>query len=186
VLLGGPVGVRFDSIVTVDYTVEGATTTAGIDFTGDLDPLSGSLTFAPSEVVKLVTVAITEDTLAEGVERFTLQLSNAVNANIVDGQAVAVIGASDGHTATAPAISVANKAVGEGDLDMVFRPAHLARRSYRSATPPRTWHPPTTATTVTPRREPCSSLPARRPRPCASSSKPAPPTTLPARWKPSA
>ena len=49
------------------------------------------------------------------MERFTLNLSNAVNASIVDGQGVALIGASDRPTSAAPSLSVADRIVGEGD-----------------------------------------------------------------------
>ena len=80
VLLGGPNGVASDSEVTVNYAVAGGSATAGSDFNGNFDPLSGQLVFGPGEVVKTVTVAITDDAVAEPVERFTLKLSNAVNA----------------------------------------------------------------------------------------------------------
>ena len=114
VLLGGPKGVASDSEVTVNYAVTGGSATAGSDFNGNFDPLSGQLVFAPGEVVKTVTVAIIDDAVAEPGERFTLKLSNAVNASIADGQGAALIGASDGPTSAAPSLSVADRIVGEG------------------------------------------------------------------------
>ena len=85
------------------------------DFNGNADALTGTLSFAPGEVAKTVTVALNDDTTAEGAERFYLNLSNATNATIADGHGSATIGRSDGPTSAAPTLSVADKVVGEGD-----------------------------------------------------------------------
>ncbi len=121
VLLGGVGGVANASDVTVNYAVAGGNATSGSDYNGTADPLSGKLTFAAGEVVKTVTVAIADDATAEGAERFYLNLNNAVNARIIDGQGVATIGKSDGPVSTAPTLSVADMVVGEGDgyIDVV-------------------------------------------------------------------
>ena len=115
VLLGGPTGVASDSEVTVDYAVAGGSATAGSDYGTRLDALSGRLSFAPGEVVKSVTVAITDDAKAENPERINFSLSNAINATVVDGNGVAVIGRSDTATSAAPSISVGDKIVSESD-----------------------------------------------------------------------
>jgi Ca2+-binding RTX toxin-like protein len=105
----------------VNYAVAGGSATAGSDYGNRLDALSGTLSFAPGEVVKTVTVAITDDTRVESLERINFSLNNSVNAAIVDGNGVAVIGGSDAATSTAPRISVSDRIVSESDgyVDMV-------------------------------------------------------------------
>ena len=82
--------------VTVDYaTADGTATAAGLDYT----TASGPLTFAPGETSKTVTVDVLGDTLPEANETFTLNLSNAAGAPILDGQGVGTIVDNDspGH-----------------------------------------------------------------------------------------
>lgn len=77
-----------DLPVTVNYATVADTATAGVDFT----PATGSLTFAPGETEKLVTVQVVGDTLPEINETFFLQLSNASGAALTDeGQGTATI-----------------------------------------------------------------------------------------------
>ena len=123
VLLGGPTGQQSNDFVTVDYAVAGGTARAGSDFVAGDTPLAGRLVFAPGETVKKVSVDLQDDTLAEGVERLVLDLSNAQNATILDGRAVATIGASDQRRAGSPVLSVEDRVVGEGDgyVDLVVR-----------------------------------------------------------------
>ena len=73
--------------VTVDYATSDGSATAGQDYTA----ASGTLTFAAGETAKTVSVAVLDDTAVEGVETFTLSLSNATGARIVDGRAVGTI-----------------------------------------------------------------------------------------------
>ena len=77
--------------VTVDYATADGTATAGEDYTAT----SGTLTFAPGETVKTVSVPILDDVIDEGRETFTLTLSNADGARIVDGEATGTIKNSD-------------------------------------------------------------------------------------------
>ena len=69
--------------VSVDYATADGSALAGADYTAR----SGTLTFAPGERSKTIQVAILDDTHDEGVEIFTLALSNASGVVIVDGQA---------------------------------------------------------------------------------------------------
>lgn len=62
--------------VTVNYASADATATGGQDYT----PVSGTLTFAPGETFKVISVPLLNDELAEAVETFSLTLSDAVNA----------------------------------------------------------------------------------------------------------
>jgi glucose/arabinose dehydrogenase len=62
-----------DGTVTVDYrTVEGSAT-AGTDYTAIG---AGTVTFAPGETSKTVTIAIADDTIAEGNETFGFAIDN--------------------------------------------------------------------------------------------------------------
>ena len=117
VLLGGPEGQASTNVITVDYATANDGAVAGSDYT----PASGTLTFAPGETVKTVVVDITDDVTAEGIERFALNLDNAGNATIVDGQGIAVIAANDAAAVAVPRLSVADMVVGESDgyLDVV-------------------------------------------------------------------
>jgi hypothetical protein len=72
-----------DIPVTVDFATTDGSATAGTDY----QTISGTLTFAPGEVNKTVTVTINGDRLAEPTEDLTLNLSNATNAAINTGQA---------------------------------------------------------------------------------------------------
>jgi YVTN family beta-propeller protein len=62
-------------------------TTAG----GDYVPTSGTLTFLPGSTSQTVAVAVNGDTDVEPDETFFVNLSGAVNAEILDGQAVGTI-----------------------------------------------------------------------------------------------
>ncbi|MGE3329174.1 MAG: Calx-beta domain-containing protein, partial [Acidimicrobiia bacterium] len=107
--------------VTVDYATASGSATSGADFTAT----SGSLTFAPGETSKTVTVAITNDGTYEGLETFTVDLSNAANASFLDASGSGSItddgtgpGGSDDDR---PSLSIANIAVTEGtDTHAVF------------------------------------------------------------------
>src|SRR5262249_14435072 len=58
--------------VTVDYFFTDGTATNGVDYIG----ASGTLTFAPGDLVEFLPVVIVNDTLIEPDETFTIALSN--------------------------------------------------------------------------------------------------------------
>ena len=62
--------------VSVDYATADGTAVAGADYTA----ASGTLTFAPGETAKTVAVAILDDAIDEGKEKFHLRLSNPQGA----------------------------------------------------------------------------------------------------------
>ncbi|MCG8426016.1 MAG: ASPIC/UnbV domain-containing protein, partial [Chromatiales bacterium] len=66
--------------VRVDYSTIDATATAPDDYTA----VSGTLILAPGETSGQVQVPIIDDALSEGMETFTLQLSNPVGAIIAN------------------------------------------------------------------------------------------------------
>src|SRR6516165_8063676 len=96
--------------VTVNYAT--VARTAG---TADYTPVSGTLAFAPGETAKTVSVPITNDTLAEGDERFDLVLSSPVGATLPNPRGTATIAANDQTAVATPVISTGNVIVGESD-----------------------------------------------------------------------
>lgn len=69
--------------VTVDYA------TAAVS--ADYQSAAGTLTFAPGETTKFITVFVEADTLAESTETFVMNLSNAINALFADAQGFGTI-----------------------------------------------------------------------------------------------
>ncbi|MGD9720938.1 MAG: Calx-beta domain-containing protein [Pirellulales bacterium] len=83
-----------DTQVTVAFaTSNGTATTAG----GDYAATSGTLTFAPNETQKIVTVAVSGDTTQEANETFFVNLSNASGATIFSAQGTGTILNDDGQ-----------------------------------------------------------------------------------------
>ncbi len=69
-------------VVTVSYqTANGSAVKPG-DYIGK----AGTLTFAPGETTKTITVTVAGDAVHENDETFTVDLSNPVNATLLDGQ----------------------------------------------------------------------------------------------------
>ena len=66
--------------VTVDFTTVTGTATGA-----DLTPQNGTLTFATGDTTETITVPLTNDTLDEDAETFTVTLSNPVNTLISSG-----------------------------------------------------------------------------------------------------
>jgi hypothetical protein len=95
------------STATVDYTTADGTATAP----GDYTTTSGTLSFAPGETSKTITVPVAGDTIDEPDETFAVDLSNAVNASIADGEGAGTIADDD----TAPSLSIDDATGNEGD-----------------------------------------------------------------------
>ena len=81
--------------VTVDYATSDGTATSTMDYTST----SGTLTFAAGETSKTVSVPITDDTVSDDGETFTLTLSNASGAEIKDSEATGTIRNSEANSA---------------------------------------------------------------------------------------
>jgi Zn-dependent metalloprotease len=79
--------------ITVDFaTADGLATTANNDYTA----VTGTLTFAPGQTSRAVTVSVIGDTTLEPPENFFVNLSNATGSTINDGQASVTIINDDG------------------------------------------------------------------------------------------
>ncbi|WP_290870542.1 Calx-beta domain-containing protein, partial [Aquabacterium sp.] len=66
------------SAVTVKYATQSGSATEGSDF----DASSGTVTFAPGETSKTITVAITNDDVYEGSETYAVKLSDVVGGKL--------------------------------------------------------------------------------------------------------
>jgi len=101
--------------VTVQYATSNGTATAGSDFTA----ATGTLTFAPGETSKTITVNITGDTTSEPDETFSILLSNPTNATIADATGAGTILNDDGSTPPppppVPTLSIVDSTVNEGN-----------------------------------------------------------------------
>jgi hypothetical protein len=78
----------FPQTVTVQYSTVDGMASAGSDFIAVLDH---TLTFAPGETAKTITITMLADTKVELDEAFVINLSNATNATFADNQGVGTI-----------------------------------------------------------------------------------------------
>ncbi|MDJ0843957.1 MAG: Calx-beta domain-containing protein, partial [Crocosphaera sp.] len=92
--------------VTVDYATSDDTATENIDYL----PTSGTLTFAPNETLKTITVEVIGDSNIEENEQFYLNLSNAVNGILAETQTFGIIRNDD-----FPNISISDVGIIEGN-----------------------------------------------------------------------
>lgn len=100
--------------ITVDFTTSDGTALAGSDY----QAASGTVTFAPGETTKTITVVVNADATTERDEDFQLKLTNATNAFIGRGQATGTIVNDDQST-----LSIGDVTLDEGDggtTDFVF------------------------------------------------------------------
>ena len=127
-----------DDPVTVAYTTEDATATAGEDYTA----ASGTLTFAKGETTKTVSVTLLNDTVKESAETFRLVLSSpGANAELGDERGTALILDDD----SLPTLSVADAPARTEGATATFT-VTLSRASARAATVAyATQHDPTAA-----------------------------------------
>jgi Calx-beta domain/Bacterial Ig domain/Bacterial Ig-like domain/RTX calcium-binding nonapeptide repeat (4 copies) len=112
-----------DKPSTDAVTLSWATADGTAVSTQDYGARSGTVGFAPGETVRTVSVPITDDTVAEGDEIFSLVLSAPVGATLGQASAVARIVANDGTAVSTPVISVEHTVANEstGYVDVVFR-----------------------------------------------------------------
>ncbi len=97
--------------VTVDY----ATANGSAISPGDYAANSGTLTFAPGETTKTVTVLVNGDLSHEGDETFFVNLTNAPDATLADPQGIGTIIDDDSQ----PTLSINDVTVTEGNSGSV-------------------------------------------------------------------
>lgn len=76
-----------DAPVTVDFGTADRTAKAGEDYAAQ----SGTLTFAPGETTKTISIVVKGDKKKESDEHFVINLSAAVGAFLMDAQGLGVI-----------------------------------------------------------------------------------------------
>jgi fibro-slime domain-containing protein/uncharacterized repeat protein (TIGR01451 family) len=92
--------------VRVDFATADGTAVTGADYTS----VTGTLTFAPGETVRTISVPVLDDLLDESDETLTIALSNEAGGNLISGSATVTIEDND----AAPAFAVADTQVAEG------------------------------------------------------------------------
>jgi hypothetical protein len=73
--------------VTVNFATANGTAKAGQDYNAQ----SGSLTFAPGQTTKTISIVVTGDRNREANETFFVNLSNVAGAQLMDGQGLGTI-----------------------------------------------------------------------------------------------
>jgi hypothetical protein len=114
--------------ITVDYATAGGTAVSGDDF----NAISGTVTFESGQSTRFITVTVNGDTDDEPDETFTVNLSNAQVADLVDSQATGTIVDDDGL----PSLAITDQTVSEGysgSVDAVFE-VTLSPASVQSVT----------------------------------------------------
>ncbi|WP_431303745.1 Calx-beta domain-containing protein [Sediminicoccus sp. BL-A-41-H5] len=84
--------------VTVQYATADGSALSGLDY----QAASGSLTFAPGEISKILSIAVLGDTLREGQESFGVNLTAPGSLRLVDGAAIGMIRDNDAPASTLP------------------------------------------------------------------------------------
>lgn len=95
---------------TVNYATVAGTATAATDFTSAM----GTLTFAPGDIAKAITVSVVGDTAIEGTETFTLALSAPSGATVAKGVGLGTI-LEDDSVGGVPTVAISDATVTEGN-----------------------------------------------------------------------
>ena len=114
--------------VTADY----ATTDGSATQPGDYEAQTGTLTFAPNETSKTISVPVKGDTADEADEAFQVKLSNLANANLADASGSATIFDDDDAPTTPTSPGDAPAATGTPQLaigDLILAEGNAGTRS---------------------------------------------------------
>ncbi len=117
------------SPVTVHFTTENGTATAGSDYVRK----TGNLTFAAGQTTRTITVAAIGDSVAEPNETFNIVLSNASGATIADATGVGTIVNDD--STTLPSLRIGDASFAEGSAAAPGHGTFTVTLSAASATP---------------------------------------------------
>ena len=93
---------------SVQWSTQPFTATSPADYA----TASGTLTFAPGETTKTVTVQVNNDALQENTESFSVSFSSPVSATVIDPSVTVTVVDNDASTVT-----VESAVFGEGDTD---------------------------------------------------------------------
>ncbi|HRI21375.1 MAG TPA: Calx-beta domain-containing protein, partial [Panacibacter sp.] len=109
---------KSNQAITVNYTTQDVTATAGVDYTAQ----SGTLTFSPGEKKKIIAIVIEGDRTVETDESFKVVLSNATNATIYYATGTGTI-LNDDAAAITPAINQPENIVRYSNVKISPNPA---------------------------------------------------------------
>ncbi len=98
--------------ISASYSTSDGTASAGADYEAN----SGTLTFAPGQTHRAISVSILDDNLEEPDETFVLRLAGPVNASLGAGESVVTILDDD----AVPVISIDDVSAGESEVGAVF------------------------------------------------------------------
>jgi uncharacterized repeat protein (TIGR01451 family) len=99
--------------VTIDWSTANATAMAGLDYVAG----TGTVTFAPGETSKVISVPVLDDTLDEANEAFNVNLTNPINAGVQRNRGIGTIGDND----EPPTVSIEDVTVVEGRTSRTIR-----------------------------------------------------------------
>jgi len=103
---GAPLGGN----VSVSYTVSDGSATAGLDYTSNA---SGIVTFVGAQTMQTVTIALRNDTLAEGPETFSFTLGSATAGARLGSPSTAVVTINDQDKGGVVTLGKSSYTVGE-------------------------------------------------------------------------
>ena len=104
--------------VSVDYATADGTGTGAADCSAaatDYQSKSGTVTFAPGETSKPITISVCGDTRNEANDTFTVNLSNPTNGSVSDGQGLGTIQNDD----PTPSLTIGDATAAEGSSGTV-------------------------------------------------------------------
>lgn len=114
----------FRQYTRVDFATEGGTATENSDY----KPTGGTLTFAPGEGMKRITVPLIADDETEADESFRIVLSNP-SANTLLLRDTILITIKDASGLTAPKLQVSSSQAGEITLSWEGQPGYVLERT---------------------------------------------------------
>ncbi|MEE9343435.1 MAG: Calx-beta domain-containing protein, partial [Gammaproteobacteria bacterium] len=94
-----------NQVITVDYSTTDGTATAGNDYVSQ----SGTLTFNAGDTSKTISVNLTDDSLSEGPESFSVTLSSPSNATIEKASATVSLTDNEASACGEPAYDAATE-----------------------------------------------------------------------------
>ena len=123
-------GAKGGGPVSALYAAADGTATAGSDYTAK----SGTVTMSNSCRCGTISVPILGDTMTEGTETFTLELSSPTNATIGDAQAIGTIYDNEGPPAVVVLDGSADESAGSISFDLVMMSSSLTTQTVDYAT----------------------------------------------------
>lgn len=106
--------------ITVDFNTADATAAAGADYVAQIS----TVTFAPGDLAKQITVTVNGDDIVESDEILSVELTNPVNVTLADGLGAGTILNDDtaGYNVDPPALTVTEGQSGQYTITLQSQP----------------------------------------------------------------